>query len=370
MNLALFLPNWIGDVVMATPAIRALKELAGDGKVIGVCRPYVAGVVEGSPWFDKLLFLDRTGPWSHRWPAVAWKLRKEKIDQAVLFPNSFRVALTAQLGNCRRRIGFRRSLRGWLLTDSLEPSRDESGQYKPSPIITDYNRLALSAGCPEPGYRQELFTTSKDEEIADQVLTRLMVAPAQGSSFAPREPFVCLNPGAAFGAAKHWHADSFATLAQELTDLRRCRVLILCGPSERALARDIARLAARTTIHHLADQPLSLGLTKALIRRCDLLVTTDSGPRHFAAAFHRPVLTLFGPTHIAWTETFYDRAQHLQKKVPCGPCQQRVCPVRHHQCMKDLKPEEVFAAACELLDRFPPECYARDRDRSLERRAS
>ena len=94
--------------------------------------------------------------------------------------------------------------------------------------------------------------------------------------------------------------------------------------------------------------PLSLGLSKAAVRRIDLLVTTDSGPRHFAAAFDRPVVTLFGPTHIEWTETYHPRAVNLQKKLPCGPCQLRVCPLEH-ECMVRLTPEEVFTAAEGLL---------------------
>jgi heptosyltransferase-2 len=98
---------------------------------------------------------------------------------------------------------------------------------------------------------------------------------------------------------------------------------------------------------------LCLGLTKACIQRADLLVTTDSGPRHFAAAFGRPVVTLFGPTHIAWTETYYPAARHLQKQVECGPCQRRVCPL-DHRCMKQLTPAEVFDAAVGLLQREAP----------------
>ena len=133
-------------------------------------------------------------------------------------------------------------------------------------------------------------------------------------------------------------------------------MLVLCGPGERGLSRDIARLARHPAIQSLADHtapeadgpPLSLGLSKALVRRCDLLVTTDSGPRHFAAAFNRPVVTLFGPTHIAWTETYFPLAVHLQKQVPCGPCQRRVCPAGHHQCMRELLPAEVVAAVQRL----------------------
>ena len=81
-------------------------------------------------------------------------------------------------------------------------------------------------------------------------------------------------------------------------------------------------------------------------------VAPGSGPRHFAAAFDRPVVTLFGPTHIAWTDTYYAKAVHLQKEVDCGPCQQRVCPL-DHRCMTRLTPDEVVAAARQLLAQHP-----------------
>ncbi|MFO0969872.1 MAG: lipopolysaccharide heptosyltransferase II [Gemmataceae bacterium] len=360
MNVAAFLPNWIGDAVMATPAIRALRALA-TGKLIGVCRPYVADVFDGAPWFDDLMFLDRRA-WSQGWPGVAWKLRREQVDVAVLFPNSFRVALAAWLGKCKRRIGFRRYLRGGLLTDGLDPVRDADGGYQPTPIIDDYNRLAMTAGTPWPGHRLELFTTATDEAAADSALAALEIDPSRD--------LICLNPGAAFGSAKHWYAESFATLARDLAEQRHASILVLCGPGERDMARQIAALAAHPAIHHVADQPLSLGLTKALVRRCQLLVTTDSGPRHFAAAFERPVVTLFGPTHIAWTETYFDKAVHVQKKVPCGPCQQRVCPQGHHQCMRELTPAEVFAAASALLARQLPHRQSPAQEHILQRRAS
>ena len=336
MNLAIFLPNWIGDVVMATPAIRALCDHFAPARCVAVCRPYVVDVVAGSPWFDAHHFLERKGPWAHRWPAVASQLRREQIDLAVLLPNSFRSGLVAWLGGCKRRVGFNRYGRGWMLTDRLEPLRDAAGRFTPCPIINDYNRLAEAVGCPSPGHRMELFTTPKDEAAADAVGAKF--------GFEQGADVICLNPGAAFGAAKFWPTDSFARLAQDLVDSRAARVLILCGPNEREQARGIARLANRPRVFSLADETLSLGLTKALIRRCALLVTTDSGPRHFAAAFDRPVVSLFGPTFIAWTETYFAKEIHLQKQVPCGPCQLRVCPT-DHACMKQLTPQEVLAAA-------------------------
>jgi heptosyltransferase-2 len=341
MRIAVFLPNWIGDVVMATPALRALREHFAAAELVGVMRPYVADVLQGAPWLDRRLFLDKRG-WSFRWPAVAWRMRREKFDLAVLLTNSFHTALVAWLGGCRRLAGYRRHARGRLLTTALEPVRDGNGRLKPSPIIDAYNRLAQEVGCPSPGYRMELFTTEKDEEGADKVW--------QQAGLKRFAEVVCLNPGGAFGTAKHWSVEYFARLAQNLADRRGSGILILSGPEERKQAKQIARLAQRPAVHALADlSALSVGLTKSCVRRADLLVSTDSGPRHFAAAFQRPVVTLFGPTHIAWTETFYPGAVHLQKEVPCGPCQLRVCPLQH-RCMKDLKPEEVYIAASALLN--------------------
>jgi heptosyltransferase-2 len=348
MNIAVFLPNWIGDAVMATPALRALRSHYAESRLIGVMKPYVADVFEGGDWFDDIVFANG-GPWSQGVLAVAGKLRARRIDLVVLLSNTFRSALTAWLGGCRRRIGYARYCRSFLLTDALQPVRDDYGQRKPSPVLDAYNRLVERAGCPRPGCSMELFTTSADKRAADRVW--------EVGGFEDYSEVICLNSGAAFGAAKHWPTTYFADLARRLAEERGSGVLVLCGPSERELARDIVTQANHPNVHSLADLTapavpdgprLCIGLTKACVRRADLLVTTDSGPRHFAAAFDRPVVTLFGPTHIEWTETYHPRAVHLQKRVQCGPCQLRVCPL-DHRCMLQLTPDEVYSAAEGLL---------------------
>ena len=342
--IALFLPNWVGDVVMATPAIRAVRARFPDSRLLAVCRSYVAATLHGAPWFDAVIPFDQSGPFQNRAASVIRQLRRERIDAAVLFPNSFRTAAIAALGRCQRRVGFDRYGRGVLLTDHLYPVRDTRGIYAPHPTIDDYNRLVLPLGVPDPGHDMVLFTTATDEAAADRVWDDLRL-------IAHRD-IVCLNSSGAFGAAKLWPSEYFAALARDLVDRRGCGVLVLCGPNERQTARDIVRLADHQSVVSLADRPTSLGLPKACIRRCDLLVTTDSGPRHFAAAFGRPVVSLFGPTFIEWTETYYSKGINLQKKVPCGPCQLRACPL-DHRCMRDLSVEEVLAASEDLLQRFP-----------------
>jgi heptosyltransferase-2 len=344
MKLAVFLPNWVGDVVMATPALRALREHYPSATIVGVMRPYVADVLAGSKLIDQTIIDQGRGLTRGVW-SLSRRLRYEFVDLAVLFTNSFRTALAAWLGRCQRRVGYAREWRSGLLTQTLDPVRGIGGRYLPSPVIDAYNRLAEAAGPCAPDHQMVLATLPEDEAHADRVW--------QQFDRNIHRPIILLNPGAAYGAAKHWPAHHFVRLARLLVDQIDAQVLVLCGPKEIDLAQIIVQQADRCGVYSLAGESLSLGLTKACVRRADLLITTDSGPRHFAAAFDRPVVTLFGPTHIEWTETYYLRAIHLQHKLPCGPCQQRVCPLggsEHHRCMQELMPEEVFAAAVRLLN--------------------
>ena len=207
-RIVLFLPNWIGDVVMATPAIRAVRDRFPKAKLFAVCKPYVSATIEGTSWFDELILHDKNGPSDRRSLGVAGKLRRERIDAAVLFPNSFRSALIAWLGGCRRRIGFARYGRSILLTDRFHALKDERGRFKPAPIIDDYNHLVRRLGIDDPGYRMELGTTPKDEADVDRVWSE--------ERFDRLPEVIGFNSGGAFGAAKHWPIDSFAKLAQHL----------------------------------------------------------------------------------------------------------------------------------------------------------
>lgn len=342
-RIALFLPNWIGDVVMATPAIRAVRAYFPDAELWAVSKPYVAETLAGAPWFERTLLFAKGGPREQRLCNVARELRRGNVDTAILFPNSFRPAAVAAIGGCREIVGFARYGRDFLLSKRLYAERGSRGEFHPIPAIDDYNRIVRLLGVPDPGHRMELFTTPADEEVAEGIWRNLKLDRFR--------TVVGLNPGGAFGSSKHWATASFAALAKLFAE-RGFGVVALCGPTERDIARSIAEQANHPAVVSLADSPLSLGLTKCAVRRLSVLVTTDSGPRHFAAAFGRPVVTLFGPTHIGWTETDFAKAIHLQKPVPCGPCQLRACPL-DHRCMRDLSPDEVFAAADRLLTRFP-----------------
>ncbi|MCZ2343741.1 MAG: glycosyltransferase family 9 protein [Bacteroidales bacterium] len=283
-RIALFLPNWIGDVVMATPAIRAVRDHFPEARTYAVCKPYVAETLAGSRWFDEVLLCDRRWRGERGFLSVAARLRQERVDTAVLFPNSFRSALLAWHGGCSTVVGFARYGRNILLSRRLYPLRDHTGHPKPAPIIDDYNRIVQLLGVPNPGHKMELHTTSEDERAANTIWDKY--------NLGRHRVLIGFNPGGAFGAAKHWPVSHFVELAHRLVQSHNCGILVLCGPTERDIARDIVTQTHHPHMVGLSEDTLSLGLTKALTRRLQVLVTTDSGPRHFAAAFDRPVVVV------------------------------------------------------------------------------
>src|SRR5262249_51581705 len=161
---------------------------------------YVAGVLDGSPWFDDLIFHDKRGEVGQGTWAVARRLRRERVGLAVLFPNTFRSALAAWPGGCPRRVGYFRHRPGWPLTPPPPPPppvRAPRGGRPPAPALEAYSRLAELAGA-RPHRQMYLHTTPRGEAVADAVW--------RWTGLDRRPEVVCLNPGAAFGSAKYWPA--------------------------------------------------------------------------------------------------------------------------------------------------------------------
>lgn len=343
MNIGLFLPNWVGDAVMCTPAARALRTKYQAAHIVGIMRPVVSDVVAGLDLFDAILLHSPHGTdATHRGWRFARSLWQQHFDLAVLFPNSLRSAWWAWISGAKRRVGLAREGRELLLTDVV---RDDPRLRKiPHPALRDYGLIAEHLGADTSHCGLELCVTPAEQARFEAFCQRNLAWSSRSAHL------VCLNSGGAFGGAKHWPVDSFAHLGRRLAESLGVRVLVLCGPAERDAAREIARQAGHPSVLSLAEEELSLGLTKAAVQSADLLITTDSGPRHFASPFNVPVVTLFGPTHIAWSETNYPRALHLQLDLDCGPCQQRTCPQGHHRCMRELSVEQVFRAACAQWD--------------------
>ena len=344
-------PSWVGDAVMATPTLRAIRDLYPQAHISYLMRRYVKPVYAGMPWADQLITY-RTGKTKAKagkgqFFDLAARLHAGHFDLAILLPNSFKTALVCKMARIPRILGYERDGRSFLLTDRLLPFKDK-GKFVPSPIVKYYLGLAHYLGSKHTDLTLRLFVTPGEQREASEVFARSGLDP-ELSRPAGRgnAPLILLNPGAAFGAAKCWRPEYFAELADRFVDELGATVLLSAAPKERAIVEAIKRQMRHAPVD-LSNKGMTLGSLKEIVRRCDLMVTNDTGPRHIAAAMDVPVVTVFGPTHPEWTEIYYAKERQVAVKVFCGPCQRKTCPL-DHRCMTRVTPAMVFERSVELL---------------------
>jgi heptosyltransferase II len=344
MKIGIFLPNWVGDLAMATPALRAVRRQFGPpSRIVGILRPHLAELLAGTDFFDDLWHFDPKSKHSQLGRlALARRIRRERLDTIILLTNSFHTAVLAWLGGAKQRIGYARDGRSAFLTHKVHVPRDR-GRIVPGPMVDAYLALASAAGCGDISRQLKLAVTEAEEQSAAAVWRKL--------GLRDDGRVIALNSSGAYGAAKLWPATHFARLAQRIVDELEHDALVLCGPQEREIAGEIVRLAGRDRVFSLADQDVCLGLTKACLRRASLAVSTDSGPRHIAAALGTPVITLLGPTSPVWIENPTIRGANVQLDLDCIRCAQRTCPLGHHRCMVELSPDMVFDEVVRMLER-------------------
>ncbi len=338
-KLLIVLPNWVGDVVLATPALRAIREHLADSEITYLMRPYVQDVLHNCPWMDRVeLWPEPGGKRRTGLLRFARQLGKQGFTTVLLFTNSFRTGCLAWLVGANRRIGYARDYRAFLLTDRLPPLRD-NGRFKLESMLSYYGRLAKYVGCPHVDGKSELCTDRQSDAEVDRWW--------QEFGISKDRPVVVLNPGAAFGGSKLYPSDRFAQVGTTLADDLGAKILITAGPEEIAIAESV-RSAMRSDAVVLSPPRLNLRLLKSVIARSNLLITNDTGPRHLAIAFDVPVVTIFGPTHPEWTETHYRYERKVMVPVECGPCQKPICPL-DHRCMTGIAPQTVAKQAKQLL---------------------
>ena len=349
MHLAVIMPRWVGDAVMATPALRALRNHVGPAtRITGVLRPVIADLLAGSAWFDDVVFYDR-----HRrdpgmsFAAAAAALRAVRPDLAVVFPNSLSSAALAWRSRARRRVGTAGHWRRWLLTRAVPPERDDRGRVTIVPPPIAFMEVVAAAGAPRGPLGVELVATPEERACGAAVLAGLF--PGRSG------PLVILNDNSSNGTARAWGGEKLAGLARWLAErLPDPRVLVHCGPADREQARAVVTRAAHPAVAGLEDVPdLPIGLSKAVFAGAALAVSSDSGPRHIAAAFGVPTVALVGPTDPRLGRSDPDRCVEIRRDLACSPCGKQECPLVHHDCLRLVTVEEVGRASLDLLARFP-----------------
>jgi len=330
-------PNWAGDLVMATPGFRALREAFDCARMTLAVRPGLAPLLAGAPWFDAVVPV----PPERRGPLALWRdgrnlahLSGERsFDLGICLPDSFSSALHMRAAGVRHLVGYRTEARGWLLDVAVDPPR--------SPWIARERHvlgLVEAVGAPARGTHLELFVTAAERARTQRLLAERGVP--EGA------PLVVLAPGASYGPSKVWPAGHFARVGDRLAEAGG-RVVLVGSPGEAPLARAVAGSMAAPCVDLVGA--LDLGGLKALLRRARVLICNDAGARHVAVAFGVPCVVVMGPTSLAKTNLNLERVRVLTAEVGCRPCYLRRCPV-DHRCMTRVDPEHVVRAARPALD--------------------
>lgn len=334
-RIAVRLPTWVGDAVMATPALRALRAGFPSAHICVEGRPALRDLLDGLDSFDRFAVDPGRGARALRDRVRA--LRAGRFDLAVLLPDSPRAALGPFLARVPHRIGHVRDpLRGLLVTQRLAHAR-RGGRRVALPTIERYLEIARRLGCPDRGTHPELAVSTEASARLAGDLAR--------HGIADDRRLLVVTPGASFGDSKLWPAEHFARACDRISAELGLLPVLAPGPGEGATAEGIA---ARLTAPALRRDCASLGELKALVARASLLLSNDTGPRHIAVALGRPCVTAMGPTNPLHTAVHLDRQRVLRTGVACSPCQLKRCPI-DHRCMTQLHPERAVAAAKALL---------------------
>ena len=339
--------NWIGDVVMISPALAALRRTYPDARIDVIARPQVADCFANHPSVNGVVVQD---PRRHRGLVgtfrFAAELRQRDYDMAVLFQKAAGAALLARLAGIPRRVGYATDGRGILLTDRILETPASRAQHH----VEYFLGVARGAGCDVNGARPRVVfpLDAASRAFADEFLAARDTARfAWLAAFAPGAS----KPGRA------WHADRFAALAAMLARDHAAGIVVLGGPADRAEAAAILQAAGEAGIDAVAATTVR-GMA-ALIERCRVFVGNDSGPMHVAAALDVPVLAMFGPGIPAKTAPWMppERFVALSENFHCAPCRQdffRECdpsPSLKPMCLETITTARAAAALESLLAR-------------------
>jgi heptosyltransferase-2 len=333
--------NWLGDAVMTTPALAAVREGFPDARIVLLARPLVAELLRHHPDVDEVMVFETPG--RHEGALgrlrLAGELRRRRFDGALLLQNAFDAALIAFLGRIPERAGYPTDGRRILLTlpVPLTPAILERHE------VEYYLCLIDGLGIPRPVPASlKLAVTEEEREAMGARLSSLGIE--RGA------PILAINPGAAYGSAKRWYPDRFAAVADALSGEWNARVVVVGSTAEAPLAGEIEAamgqppviLAGKTTVRELM----------ALLSLSSFLVTNDSGPMHIGAALGVPLVAVFGPTDWRRTAPWSPLAKVVRIEIDCSPCRRRVCD-RGHECMLGVTPRMVIDAARQLLPGGP-----------------
>jgi heptosyltransferase-2 len=339
MKILVRVPNWVGDAVMAIPAMETIRRARASDEICILARPAVAELFSGQPFTNRILRYDfraSHGGWLGREKLVT-ELRKEKFEIAVLLQNAFEAAWLAWRAGIPERIGYARDARGPLLTKAIRVPQDgEIPRHESHYYLELLRRAGWSETAPVvPPIR--LVVADAASATAESVL--------RGAGARENSWRCAIAPGASYGAAKCWPPERFALLADRLISECGADVIFFGTPGEKGIADRIRSNMKSPAISLVGET--SMRDLAALFASCSAFIGNDSGAMHVAAAAGLPVIGIFGPTDPDGTAPVTERFTLIREPVSCSPCFLRRCPV-DHRCMARITVDSVFAAAKQL----------------------
>ncbi len=316
---------------MAEPIIGVFRKNYPQAQIAVVMREYSVKVLAGHPEVDRLIPCQDKS--LEGFGKLVSEIKSYAPDLVVILPNSLRTYASVRLAFIRNIVGYRRGIRKYLLKGPI--AAKENGKYLPVPMTDYFLEICRWMGLSyDPKVIPQLYLTEAEVLKGDALLQKYEID--------PDDRVVALNPGAQFGSSKCWPPEYFARLGEMLHEQYQCKILILVGPGEDNIA---AKIVAASNVEMINTGPdkVDLGILKTLIKRCDLLITNDTGPRHYAVAFDKPVVVLMGATDPRHTNCHLQKTVILREDIPCSPCHKKICPI-DHPCMVNLIPEKVFSA--------------------------
>ncbi|PAF42485.1 lipopolysaccharide heptosyltransferase II [Helicobacter sp. 11S02596-1] len=349
MKILLRLPNWLGDAVMATPALELLKNHYPKASLSIVGTQAVCGLFERDPCVQAV-FVDETKKSKSRLLAT-YQLAKQigKHDIAITFTNNIFSALLLFWTKTPLRIGYAKNLRSPFLS---HPLAFHSGYHQ---VLTYAHLLSpLFSGA----YKQNQDKMFLDATSLDVPALKLIASKKPYAS--EKKTKIGINPGAAFGSAKRWLKEYFAETILSLIQ-KDYEVVLFGNQSDEEMMNEIITIVKKLAtqqkiLENITDLTGKTTITSLIdtIATLDLFITNDSGPMHIATALQIPLIAIFGPTNDKETSPWrHKNAVILNRSLPCAPCKKRTCPLDHHNCMKLITPDEVIAATNKLLARKP-----------------
>lgn len=323
--------NWLGDLVMTMPALRALRRAYPRAHLAVLVRGELAGFYAGCRWLDAVVpYAVRPGLSGLADRArIVRRIRAGRYDLAVVLPRSFESALWVFLARVPRRVGVRSDGRGWLLTERVPmPRRTPRHQSE------DYLALLTAAlgvhGAADPPPLLEVDPARRER------MTAWLAARRRG-----RGPLVALAVGAAYGPAKEWPAERFAELIRRLATRHAAQCVLVGAPGERERCRRVADASGAEPL--VAAGETDVGDLVALLSLCDGFAGNDSGAMHVAAALGVPTVGIFGSTDPDRTGPRGPATAVVREPVPCSPCLARTCRFGHYDCLRRISVDAVEA---------------------------